>query len=247
MVVRLFFEKRVRLKNPFVVEGLPGLGLVGKLAVDHLISETRAKRFLTGFSYDFPPSVVISPEGDIRMPVFEFYYYKKGKKQFIFITGDHQGMVPSAQYEISEEIVKLTKKYDSKLIFTLGGYGVGVVVRKPKVFGAVNNLKLKKKLEKLGVEFNRQGTNIIGAAGLILGISKFCDIPAACLMGETHGNYVDPKAARSVLNVVCDYLGLKVDFSELDKKAKEIENILNNLVKEHEKAQVPEEKLPYIR
>ncbi len=247
MVVRLFFEKKVRLKNPFVVEGLPGLGLVGKLAVDHLISETKAKRFLTGFSYDFPPSVVISPEGDIRMPVFEAYYHKKGRNQFIFITGDHQGMVPSAQYEISEEIVKLAKKHDSKLIFTLGGYGVGVVVKKPRVFGAVNDLKLKKKLEKYGVEFNRQGTNIIGAAGLILGISRFYGIPAVCLMGETHGNYVDPKAARSVLNVVCDYLNLGVDFSELDKKAKEIENILNNIMKEPEKPPVPEEKLPYIR
>ena len=35
-------KKDIKLKDPVFVEGLPGIGLVGKLAADHLIQELKA-------------------------------------------------------------------------------------------------------------------------------------------------------------------------------------------------------------
>lgn len=30
-------RKQVKLKNPILIEGLPGIGLVGKLAAEHMV------------------------------------------------------------------------------------------------------------------------------------------------------------------------------------------------------------------
>ena len=39
-----YVEKKPKLNNPILIEGLPGIGNVGKLAVEHLIEMTKAKK-----------------------------------------------------------------------------------------------------------------------------------------------------------------------------------------------------------
>ena len=40
-----YVDKKPMLDNPILIEGLPGIGNVGKLAVEHLIETTNAKKF----------------------------------------------------------------------------------------------------------------------------------------------------------------------------------------------------------
>ena len=40
-----YIGKKPRLKDPIFIEGLPGIGNVGKLAVEHLIEITKAIKF----------------------------------------------------------------------------------------------------------------------------------------------------------------------------------------------------------
>ena len=58
-----------------------------------------------------------------------------------------------------------------------------------RVLGAVNRAELRLELEAAGVIFNREepGGGIVGAAGLMLGLSAKRGIDAVCLMGETAG------------------------------------------------------------
>jgi proteasome assembly chaperone (PAC2) family protein len=45
---------QVQLKNPILIEGLPGLGLVGKIAIRYLIKQLKAQRFAYLYSPHFP-------------------------------------------------------------------------------------------------------------------------------------------------------------------------------------------------
>ena len=84
-----------KLKDPILIEGLPGIGNVGKLAVEHLIDSIDASKFAEIYSKDFPPQVFINQDGTIKLVNNEFYYYKsKDKKQsdLILLTGDYQGL-----------------------------------------------------------------------------------------------------------------------------------------------------------
>lgn len=48
------YKEKPELKNPILIEGLPGVGNVGKLAAEHLIDEIGAKKFADIYSTDFP-------------------------------------------------------------------------------------------------------------------------------------------------------------------------------------------------
>jgi len=68
---------------------------------------------------------------------------------------------------------EIAEGFKVKRIYTLGGFGVGHLVNEPRVLGAVNRAELRSEIETAGVMFNRDepGGGIIGAAGLILGLS----------------------------------------------------------------------------
>ena len=46
--------KRVRLRKPVLIEGLPGLAMVGRLAVGYLIEALGAEKFAELYSPHFP-------------------------------------------------------------------------------------------------------------------------------------------------------------------------------------------------
>ena len=74
-----YIDKTPKLKNPIFIEGLPGIGNVGKLAVEHLIDFMKAKKFAELYSKDFPPQVFINPDGTVKLVNNEFYYWKTKK------------------------------------------------------------------------------------------------------------------------------------------------------------------------
>ncbi len=230
---RIVYLKKPKLSKPVLIEGLPGLGLVGRIAAEHLVNELKLEKFAELYSPDFPPQFDIQKDGTGKMRKIEFYFYKakkKTEKDFIVLIGDDQGLTVQSQYAISELIVKEFKKnFKISFVFTLGGYGLNHLAKNPKVFGAVNDKKLVKKFEKMNVLFGKVGGAIVGAAGLMIGIAGLYKVPGICLMGETHGNFIDPKASKNVLKIVLDYLGLKVNLKGLDKKAKETEEMIQKL------------------
>ena len=87
------------------------------------------------------------------------------------------------------------------------------------------------------------GGGIIGAAGLMLGLSAQRGIDAVCLMGETSGYIVDPMAAASVLSVLSKLAGVPVDPTRLNDRAAEMEKVIETMV-EGEKGK--EDELSYI-
>ncbi|MEE9474152.1 MAG: PAC2 family protein, partial [Candidatus Hydrothermarchaeaceae archaeon] len=142
------------VKAPILVEGLPGVGYVGRIAAKHLVSELDAKKFAILHSDYFPPQVLIKKSGRIHTMKNEFYYWKakeKNQKDIIIVTGNTQGMSPEGQYALTEKILDIVDPYKVDTIYTLGGLGIGRIVEKPKVFGAVTHRKFIPELEKRGV------------------------------------------------------------------------------------------------
>lgn len=223
-----------KLKDPIFIEGLPGIGNVGKLAVEHLIDSIDASKFAEIYSKDFPPQVFINPDGTIELVKNEFYYWKAKKKDqrdLVLLTGDYQGLSSHGQYELVEKILDIIEELGVKEMFTLGGYGLGQDIEKPKVLCATTDVHLVKKMKKYGAVFkkNEPGGGIVGASGLILGLGKIRGLEGTCFMGETPGYLVDPKSAKAVLKILMKITNIDVNLSALEKKAKEIEQIAHQL------------------
>jgi hypothetical protein len=249
-IVLRYLEKP-KLHDPVFIEGLPGIGNVGKLAAEHLRDELKAVKFAELYSKFFPPQVLVQESGLIKLVNNEFYFAKRGKgKDLVILVGDYQGLTPEGQYELSDFVLRTLQELGVKKAFTLGGYGMGRLVTKPRVLGAATDAELVKELEPHGAVFSRgePGAGIVGASGLVLGLGLFYGIRSACLMGETSGYFVDPKSAQAVLEVLTRILGLTISFTDLEAKAKQIDQITSKLrdVDRVEEGPVGKEDLGYI-
>jgi len=246
-----YTNKKPSLTKPIFIEGLPGVGNVGKLAVEHLIEMINAKKFAEIYSKDFPPQVFINTDGTVKLVNNEFYYYKalkKNQRDLVLLTGDYQGLSAQGQYELVELILDTIESLGVKEMYTLGGYGLGHEIDDPQVLFAVTDKKMVKDIKKLGAVFrkNEPGGGIIGASGLLLGLGKLRSLQGVCFMGETPGYLVDPKSAKAVLTIISKITGVKVDLSQLEKKAKEIESIAQQLQEIESQAKDRPDELRYI-
>ena len=242
MATKIIQLKKPKLKNPIFVEGLPGVGNVGRIAAGYLAEELKAKKFAELWSSHFLPIVLIHKEASVHLLKNEFYYWKgkkRGQRDLIILVGDSQSSTPEGHYEVCNEILNFVKKFGVKEMFTLAGLSVGETVEKPKVYGTVNDDSLIKKYRNSGIIFDshRVGT-IMGAAGLLLGLGKYYKIKGICLLGETAGYPIlpDPKSAKSVLQVLTKILKIEINVEKLEKRVAEMEEFLKRIREVEKKA-----------
>ena len=231
--------------DPILIEGLPGIGQVGKLVAEYMIHVLEAEKIGEIHSIYFPPQVILEENGLARLARNELFLYHAEGKDLVFLVGDHQSTSNEGHYILSDCYCGIAEELKVKRIYTLGGFGVGHLVNEPRVLGAVNRAELREEVEAAGVTFNRDepGGGIIGAAGLILGLSAQRGIDAVCLMGETSGYLVDPMAAANVLAVLSKMIDVPVDPTKLNDRAAEMEKAIESMV-EGEKGK--DEELSYI-
>ncbi len=220
------------ISAPILIEGLPGIGHVGKLVAEHMIHELGARRIAEIESIFFPPQVIIQENGTVRLAHNEIYFYEGEDRKILFLVGDYQSTSAEGHYLLADTFLSLAEDMGVSRIYTLGGYGVGHLVEVPRVLGAVNDERLRDQIEAAGAEISpdEPGGGIIGAAGLLLGLGKARGMEGICLMGETSGYLVDPKSASRVLDVLCSLLDLRVDATTLQQRGMEMEHMIQKLV-----------------
>ena len=81
---------------PVLVEGLPGIGHVGKLVADHLIDELGGEKIAEISSVHFPPQVVIDEQGVTHLVNNEIYRCEKDGLAILFLVGISRAPRPKA-------------------------------------------------------------------------------------------------------------------------------------------------------
>ncbi len=246
VIVRYFFEPEV--KDGILIEGLPGVGNVGKLAAEHMVDVLGAKKFASLYSRFLPPQVLINDSGKIRLVSQDLYVYRGEKNDIVFLTGDYQGMSQEGQYELAVAVLEIAEKLGIRKIFTLGGYGSGKMEEEPRVLGAVTHESLTDELETAGVSFSpgEPSSGIVGASGLLLGLGEMRGMTGACLMGETSGYFIDPKGASALISILSKLLGIEVDISSLEEKVVEMEELARHLKEMEDEGASEKQDLSYI-
>jgi uncharacterized protein len=241
-------KKKVSLKNPAMVTGLPGIGLVGQVAAKYIIKKMKGEKIAEIYSPHFPHQVLMSKTGGMRLLKNSIYLVKAKKRDLLVVIGDVQAVSSVGQYEVADAILDYMQKKGVKLILTIGGYSTGKVEKRRRVFGSANNKKLKREYDKKGVIFGETRGSIVGVAGLLPGLAKLRKLDGACIMGETHGSYVDHTSAKNVIEKLSELLEFKIDLSELEKEAHTREKVITKIEKEVEHQMTGAKKdITYIR
>lgn len=214
-------KRKVKLKNPILVGGFPGLGYVGKISVTYLMKKLKAKKLADLYSPYFPHHLLVSSSGRIRLPRAEFRFWRNPRfdgNDLILLSSDSQAKGFEGQYSVVNSVLEYADRMGVKKVVTLGGYRGNSGSKEPKVVSISSSRSILNKMLEAGAEPSPAGNPVVGFAGLALALSKFMEIGGVCLLVETAGYMPDPKASKAVLKVLSRFLGIALDLSSLDRE-----------------------------
>ena len=245
------YIKPTKLRSPVLIQGLPGVSLVGKIAVTFLISQFKPKLLAKLYSEYLTLSngalgVYVKSESDIDSETYDLYLLSLEERDLILLTSDVQP-VSWGQYKVANEILDYMKKLNVKEVITLGGN----VVLKPEdtVYACARDLETLEYLKKYNVNV-LEGGEVTGACGLMAGMAILKGMNAICLLSSTKGTHPDPAASKRLLKILDAMFNMKISYKEIDKAIYEINKTLKiraEMEKILEKVRIPErkEELPY--
>ena len=219
--------KKIQTKNPILIEGLPGMGNVGKIAIDFMIENLHAEKILEITSHHFPHCVFVNEDNLVELPKIDLYQKNLKDKSLLLLAGDIQPLDEKACYEFCELILDLFREQKGKEIITLGGIGQQKIPEKPRVFYTGNSKTMIKQYASKEVSNNIHGVvgPIIGVTGLLVGLAEQKNVPAIAILAETYGHptHLGIKGAREILKMLNTKLNLKLDLNQLNFEIEEIE------------------------
>lgn len=228
----------LKSKNPLVIEGFPGIGLVGNITCQHIIEELGMKNVGSLDSRYFPPVAVLF-NGIIHMAV---RIYESAEHEIVVIISDIP-IHPTASYDVSKALVTWMESINARNIVSIAGIATNTGER--RVFGGATTTSMLDKI-KDKTEIFQVGT-ISGISGSIMSECFLRNIPAIGLLGETPSPNPDPRAAVEVVTVLNNIFDLSIDTEKLMSQAEQIEIELSKLaeqVKSTETAAPPKKEFP---
>jgi uncharacterized protein (TIGR00162 family) len=223
MQTEIRYYQEVKVDKPVMVCGLPGIGSVAWLAVNHLQKELKAQLFAEVFSPMFSPKVWLTDDGIVKLMKGEFYFWNNNGSgtDLLLFSANEQPYSPEGQYELAGTVLDLAQKFEVRRVITMGGMATDKFTEQPKVYVGGTEPSLVKELEEYGA-VKLAGGAITGTNGLIFGLAKPRKIPAICLLAETPGYLsLDANAAKAALQLSSKLLNISLDLHALEKQAKE--------------------------
>lgn len=226
----LKLDKQPEVENPLFIEGLAGIGHIGRNTVSYLADNLEAEKIGEIHSHHFPPYTIVDDEKEVEMIKNNIYQLQReDARDIVLLEGNAQASNPEGHYDVAETVLEFIKNIDTNEILTIGGYGTGEVVEEPEVFGAVTSSDQREKYEDI-VQFDHDVGQIVGVSGLLVSIGKERGIKGASILGETPGFLLsDPKSTEAVLKAVEEILEIDLDYSDLDEKVQESQEVLKKL------------------
>ncbi len=215
-------------KNPIVIEGFPGFGLVGTITTEFLIDHLKAKLIGT-IEMDEIPAMVAIHEKKIVQPIGIFYDQKTNIVIVHVITS-----VVGVEWQMSALLTKMAKDLGAKEVISIEGVGSTSLEEEPKCFYYANTDKSIKIFEKNNIPPLKEGI-IMGVTGALL--TKTLNMPLACVFAETHSSLPDSKASAKVIEVLDKYLNLKLDPKPLLQQAEAFESKIKGILEQGQEAQ----------
>ncbi|NYZ74865.1 PAC2 family protein [Candidatus Micrarchaeota archaeon] len=225
-------RKQVKAQNAVLLMGLPGIGLVSKLAADHLVKSIGAEHVATIYSPHFPNQVLAEPSGMLKPFTLKFYHKHVRKRDLFVLRGDIQPLTVEGQYEVASKALKHFAASGGTEVIAMAGYAVNKKAEKPRIFCASTSKEVFESFEKLGCKKTESIVPIVGMAGLVPALSPLYGMRGTCLLVETPGTNFDATGAAALLDLIGKRLGEKFDAKGLEAQARKAQSLVEKIEKQ---------------
>ena len=219
------FETRpAELNSPIIFAGFVGAGIVGPLAINHIIEKLEMEEIGVLRSKYLPPSTVFI-RGRLRHP-FRFYANKEGTICAIIceITLRMEGL-----YTLVSSILDWAAEKGSKEIVILDG--VASSEHDDKAYCAAEEDLVRTMADK-DISMIPQGF-ITGIPGGILNECIVRDIQGLTLLVKADNTFPDPIAASTLIEALNRFYDMDIDTTGLQKEKEQINSDFGELSKKY--------------
>jgi len=212
-------------ESPVIIEGLPGVGLVGGIAASFIID--RLKMELAGYVESrYLPPVALLREGIAQHP-FRIY-----ARDGVMVLYSEVPIAPALVFDLSKRIAEFASRVKAEQVITLAG--IPSPMKEPAVYGVATSREMISLLREKEVEILKEGV-ISGMPGQLLLDCAHAGLPAMCLLAQTPGMNPDPRGAAELIKVLNRLHGFDIDVEPLIQEAEAIEAKLEELAKQTRK------------
>ncbi|MFC7203496.1 proteasome assembly chaperone family protein [Haloferax namakaokahaiae] len=221
-----------QFSSPTLVEGFPGVGLVGKIAADHLIEAFDMVHYGDVHCTGVPHvAVYLAGDSELHSPV---RLYGDPERDLLVLQSDIP-VRPDAATDIATCLGSWFEEFDVTPIF-LSGIPRESTDGEPKLFGVGTN-GATGRLEDAGIDVPDEAGLISGPTGALLSHAVESERPSLGLIVESDPRFPDPEAARIVIQRGIEPLtGIDVPVDELVNRATEIRQAKEQLAKQVQQA-----------
>lgn len=224
MEVKIVLDKKADLKDHVLVEGFPGIGLVGTIAAGYIVEKRKMTPIGHVYSDAFPPMTSIHN----GRPYFPARIYKDPSSHFCVLMAEF--VVPSnAVHAISNEIMRFVKDNKIRQIVSLAGMTSAKEDEKRGIYGIASNDEIASYLKLKKIPLINEGVTT-GVSGVLIAQCAVENFPAMSLLVESKSGEPDPRAASELLKKLDSVIGLKVDTSDLISEAGRIEAQMSKMM-----------------
>jgi uncharacterized protein len=224
-------HREFEFDTPTLVEGLPGVGLVGKIATDHIV-ETLEMEYYASCRCDGLPRVAVYNEGDrdLRPPV---RLYADPERDLLALQSD----VPVSPEHAPEFAACLSGWFDANDVTPL--FLSGLAEEKdgvPEMYGVGTNGGTDR-LEAHGIDSPPEGGLISGPAGALLAEAGERALDSVGLIVQANRQFPDPEAARVlIVDGIEPLAGIDVETDRLVEQAEQIATAREELAERMQEA-----------
>jgi uncharacterized protein (TIGR00162 family) len=229
MVCTIEIYEKPKLKNPVLIEGLPGIGFVANIAALHLIQELKAKLFAEIMSASFQDLAVTTETGGTHYPTNRLHYHKRsdGGRDLIIWYGNTQALTTFGQYELCGRVLDIAEQLGCRYIITLGGFKRDEMKTTPQIYCAASDAETLNEALDLGAKI--MVGQIFGVAGLLIGLGRLRGFKGFSLLVETLGTHPDANATLYALSALNKHLNLNIDLARVNVTAEDTKKSLESL------------------
>lgn len=229
-MINIVEEKPERLEGYTLLEGFPGLGLVGTIAVRYLIDKVKFEPYAHIESDFFMPIVRIHN----GLPIHPSTIYINRQRKLLALVSEQ--IIPrSGVLPLAKAVVEWANKKGIKRIISIEGIGTHAEEKREMLYGIACSEEAKKELLKNGIKPVGEGITSGVTSMILLELSKQNKIIGYSLLGNVKVAE-DYKAAASCLNKLSEILKLNIDTEPLLKEAKKFEAALLKQLKQLKEA-----------
>lgn len=217
---RLVLDKKPP-KGATLIEGFPGLGLVGTIATGFLLDHLKCEK-IGAYYFEEPPATLAVHGCQIVDPVGIFY-----NKEHHIVVVHAITSAAAMEFRAADLILELSRQVGASQVITLEGVG-SQEGNTTRGFFYTDNPAMRKTMEKIGADCLGEGI-IVGVTAAILMRRQ---LPVLALFAETHSKMPDSRAAAKLIEVLDRLLDLSVNYDPLLKQAAEFEKKLKGMLEQ---------------